>query len=1093
MQISKLHLFAKKTDATSALRGYVYQVLKTVETWVNNYQAGVDEEIYCDFEEDIFQKDRFSKTAKFRQIKLYARNFSFSSEEINKAISHFFMIHVQTDYSTFEKEFVFEANSGVAQQRLENDAILLKNWDLNQDGLNGDLLIQCTTKVKEIVGNFIRDQAAALQGKKDAILINEALLVYESITEENWIGFTKSIKWKFDSTTPDVAFSLLKTNIENAIIKLPFLIDSSDIATIFGLLHTTVWEKASMQNSEDRKLTISNLQQVILQSTNSQDKWYWQVYERWKGIKVISQFFVGEFYEVIDATRHCRQNYHLVKHDDQWLNILKIYIDKLEIGNDIRRTAIYEYLWLRFRPNKNFTKPYGNLIGEKEYFDFYFSDFTDFRNAAEIENAQSLMTIALTSCFYDITDLNIDHVKEWFQKIETLLNTRLKNEKNANELCHLFENLGTHYLFLNSRRKEGKSTKEFMTPLNKILPLLKKADFYDVTALSERLNKYINLLIKVDPTGNSELIEAIELFTEKLNPIVVSRHGLLKAGKVEIEKGIQYLNSDDPQLLLNALNCFHKAKNLYFQQEHIEGYVLSLINIAQLYSAIDMNLAAKYYAVSAAWVSIQHGDRYLLKRIADSYSLVFYSEFRQGSWMNAIISFADYFNARDFFNSTPLDIDVDEIPFKIMAELSIILHATPKLSSQLTSIVNDHIGHLGHLGEDFINPLFPGLEKDYPDIKALKPLLEGKLSDHPLNDVGMKRYIRFHALGSIWEVSFENNYETTSIAEEFCGIMQIMLTEIAFTKMDMHLLNCSIKIELEVNSNFNPPEQKPSHTQFSFTVSIENCDSKDAQEVNLHTAKISTSILSILNDLSLLPRDKFMKIFNDLFLKNDLARKTLVHGPYQRIYRNIFLKQRYDNLKRQDFETVEKTFLNLPVPNKVLEGATGISKLYNHQKASQNIINRYKNCYSQVYLTLNKLKADGQFPALINSFRREGWLDWHIIITMRNFILNYKTNLIFKPNPNETEELNKDRFAKIFNNILDKHEHDCYVEFPLFAFQTNEFKWMFNDTLIRILESFGLENRAMYPQFSAIKELLENRFNMRIDNPSQQNPLITVL
>jgi hypothetical protein len=56
MDISHLHIFQKDTDATAPLRGYQYQVLKTLETWISNLLEDNQEEIYCEFEEDIFQK-----------------------------------------------------------------------------------------------------------------------------------------------------------------------------------------------------------------------------------------------------------------------------------------------------------------------------------------------------------------------------------------------------------------------------------------------------------------------------------------------------------------------------------------------------------------------------------------------------------------------------------------------------------------------------------------------------------------------------------------------------------------------------------------------------------------------------------------------------------------------------------------------------------------------------------------------------------------------------------------------------------------------------------------------------------------------------
>ena len=88
--ISKLYLFSKDTDAVETARGFKFQELKTLETWLSNKIEGKNESVYCDYEEDIFQRDFNSFTSKFRQIKLYSsKNFSFSSIEIKKALAHF--------------------------------------------------------------------------------------------------------------------------------------------------------------------------------------------------------------------------------------------------------------------------------------------------------------------------------------------------------------------------------------------------------------------------------------------------------------------------------------------------------------------------------------------------------------------------------------------------------------------------------------------------------------------------------------------------------------------------------------------------------------------------------------------------------------------------------------------------------------------------------------------------------------------------------------------------------------------------------------------------------------------------------------------
>jgi hypothetical protein len=101
--------------------------LKTLETWLHNKNNGADEIIYCDYEEDIFQRDLSSFKSTFKQLKLYSsKNFSFASSEITKALAHFFMLFVKGDYLLDEIRFVFETNTSIAAKKGDNDGELLR-------------------------------------------------------------------------------------------------------------------------------------------------------------------------------------------------------------------------------------------------------------------------------------------------------------------------------------------------------------------------------------------------------------------------------------------------------------------------------------------------------------------------------------------------------------------------------------------------------------------------------------------------------------------------------------------------------------------------------------------------------------------------------------------------------------------------------------------------------------------------------------------------------------------------------------------------------------------------------------------------------
>ncbi len=1092
--LSKLHIFSKNTDASASIRGYNYQTLKTLDTWLDNLLNKVDEEIYCDFEEDIFQKNHLAGTAKFRQLKLYSSNFSFKSEEIEKCISHFFMLHVKTDYLFTDKEFIFEANTNVAGNYKDNDAELLRNWVANQSELTEELLKSCSEKVKSIVSKYIYNQAKELKDKIDDSLIKEAVSVFEALTVNDWNEFVKKIKWQFANREPDEEFSLTISQIESLILKLPYNIDKSNNQAVFGILYKEVSLRASNQEPELRKLTTNELDILLIDSGDKEDKWYVEVFERWKEVKEIEHFRVGEFYETINASRYCRRHKYLSNHDTHWLTLLQYFIDKLDIRKEFRKEAIYEHLWLRFRPDGKFKLPTGDLLGSEELIRFYFSDFSEFINANALEDAKSLIQITFTAMMMEKVKITFKEIINWFKELFRELNKQLNATVNPNEKCHLLELLGTLVMFINQRKKNRKNPKEIIKYFEDILIIIDTAPHYHASKLGDRINQYINLFIKIDANENSEIITALQLFSEKLQSKIQERESQFSSGKKQVVWGASNIYTDDPAHVLKALNHFHKAKDHWNNHESIEGHVLSLINISQLYSGIGLNFAAKYYALAALWVSINNGDKKLLKRIGDSLALVFHADFKQGSWLSAISSFHLFMNARHEFNPNPIDHEKDSITFKSIADFAVILLLTPKLSSQFQILISSNIQSTGYIGEELIKPLLESMETKYSTEEKIKKLCEKKVDDFPLNDSGEMRTIRFNSLGSLWEVSFKNDYETNSIAEEFLATLQIMLSEISLSKFDFHFVKGTLKIELEITNELLPPEQLPSGNEYKWKVFLDYYDSPDLKEINLHTAKNSTSLLFILNEISLLEDDEFKNLFELLFKENNLASKALSTNVYQRMYRQIFSKDEFNSLQRQHFLPVP-LILSLPIENNVLKWKSELSSKYNKEQALEHIHNRFKNSRKCIYLTIEKLKSISDFHNFINELRKEGFLDWQIILAIFNFILDYKSQRELREGKLniESEAEYVELMQKTFHKYLQMDEKEFYVDFPLDAFKTEEFKMQLRNYPVQVLRAIGLENKSRFPNFEAIKEFLELRFNMKNDNNDTDNPLSDIL
>lgn len=222
MTLSKLSIFSKKTDANEIVKGYEYQKLRTLENWLSNKVHNRDEIVYCEYEDDIFERNINAGVSKFTQIKLYgSKPFSFKSEEITKAITNFFMLFVKGEYSFDSVEFVFETNTGIAGKYGDNDSDLLKDWFENQTNIDAILLKKITEKVKSIVVKYINEELPKAQ-KISKEAAESAMIDFNSLPDSVWEDFVKSIKWIFNDVSPDDAVEQVVSSIKKIYQKVVF-------------------------------------------------------------------------------------------------------------------------------------------------------------------------------------------------------------------------------------------------------------------------------------------------------------------------------------------------------------------------------------------------------------------------------------------------------------------------------------------------------------------------------------------------------------------------------------------------------------------------------------------------------------------------------------------------------------------------------------------------------------------------------------------------------------------------------------------------------------------------------------------------------
>ncbi len=147
-----------------------------------------------------------------------------------------------------------------------------------------------------------------------------------------------------------------------------------------------------------------------------------------------------------------------------------------------------------------------------------------------------------------------------------------------------------------------------------------------------------------------------------------------------------------------------------------------------------------------------------------------------------------------------------------------------------------------------------------------------------------------------------------------------------------------------------------------------------------------------------------------------------------------------------------------------------LSKFYNKDESKKTIERRYKNCIPSIRLTLKRIIPTKRFQSLKNLLRSQGWKDWHILMGIFNFVMNYRM---------EKMGISENQYAMIkFQETYPyQEENDISVYIPLSEITEENLKVGLESSQLATICVLGLS----IPHNTAIKkekisEIL-NKFN----------------
>jgi len=881
MNIHKLHIFAKNRDAVAAQKGYTFQQLKTLEDWIENRINGGQEEIYCDYEDDILSRDVSQSKTKFTQIKLYATDFSFSTDGIKKAIAHFFSLYVKGEYSFDEVEFFFETNASVVSTDVKgNDADLLREWSQNQDNISEELLTRIRTRVKIILKEYTEDRTKEIE--KNVNLKSDLQIaknVFDQLSDDDYNSFINCIKWKFEGVDSNSAMASTLSKINELIPKIPLPLDAGKTVTYSSILVNEVWQRSSKDEPEDRKLTNDLLDSILLAAGEKEDKLYVETYALYKGVSKINQFFPGEFQTVVNGARYCRWQQLDENHRKIWLNLLKQYIELDDTAIPQKRKAIYEYAFLKIGNDQESKMTESPLIGNKELIKFYFENWEQRHRLQDIETDITLLQLIKGQINLYNLSIPTAEVDKWEEWISAHLKSSLETETNIDRTCELLELQG-HLAYQIRGSDKSESCKMALNYYRQIPPLLEKAHYYSLANLYGQLTELIKVLTKLG--DNDELVEMIDEFTGEIQEYAEKTGLAHKSAQDLIERAKLHLDKRDFINYLKAIELFHRAKAFWRTDLLMEPYIICLQGISEVYKALGMTYAAKYYALLAFWCTWQSADPRMYKHLQNAFTLIQQLDFQHGAWINAIQAFKYYIFAKREFDEKGFETEYDPEFVRATLEMAIVIHSTSLIVKGSEKLTTEIKLRLGFIWTDMIKPLVAQLETELDDLVKLEQVLSSKLIDAPFGDLGSERNIHFNALDNNWTISFKNNEVMSFIGEEFTSFLQVSLCELAKKHTSLFITGKEVNITIETG-HF----QRELVSEHSWLINIPEFDGKDQSTVQKHYMYVGAIVKALLQDLSTLQKKEFDKFYIEQLLQKDkLGEKVLEAAAYQRIIRH---------------------------------------------------------------------------------------------------------------------------------------------------------------------------------------------------------------
>ncbi|MGA5629683.1 hypothetical protein ACPCTH_32870 [Streptomyces cellulosae] len=598
----------------------------------------------------------------------------------------------------------------------------------------------------------------------------------------------------------------------------------------------------------------------------------------------------------------------------------------------------------------------------------------------------------------------------------------------------------------------------------------------DVTDAMDYLEQLVDLLphARAFPVGG--MSETFQLVAPALtaDPRYEKIRDALDAAQADIagdssvaarcrDRATAFLRAGRP---LDALHELHEVKINWWHGDTLRGALLTMRMIAKIYGELNLQQAARQYALAAAAVAASSGAEHedmLPAALAEAMNYTYAA----GHWGDALALAGLAFITHHLYAEAPDDYPSHAYIQQLDFHASIVMLSAerfrPALNSALTKLTDtSYLSDLDELLTE-LRPSFNHTEKQF--IQSTDEQLNGR----PFSDVGAQRELYFAALGTTWRIRYDNTRTTALTAERLTAALQIALTELAphdplFLPQDIHL-------QVIAGTPFASKERvtfKPNNRAVDCTVILSPHSAPAAPDTL--ERELSAAVVYLLAHLSARPPQAFMSLVKKAFARG-LTHKLLSVRPYDEVA-GLLTEAHYDTLRQTTMHPWTDTAFQPPNAPALIQPTTP-GPGYDRARALDLIRDNYAELPQVLSQTLPRLLADPAALAGLRDLREEGWLDWQILMALVNIALNLRL-----------QQLSPDSIPPDYPaRFLQTPESDYTAPLPLDAFAPANLRAQMDLTVLSIGQRrWKLSTAMKTPNPAAFKQLLDARYGYGTDD-----------